>query len=104
MAASRAGIAPRDALEIFEPLKQARSHFVLQGGFHAAFLVTPPSSTASMYPAWTEYDDIVHALFTDYPVIWATHIAHRDVLLLLFAGLFVLFLLAGSVVAASEMG
>jgi hypothetical protein len=87
LATTFSGLIPMDALEIFEPLRNARRKLILRSGFHGStclanpielllmnlfdcivgvFLITPPSF--SIVPNWTDYDRIVDALYHDYPV------------------------------------
>ncbi len=55
-----------DALSVIGPLDQARKRFILKTSFHSVYLVTPPSST--IIPKWTDYEMILHKLFTENPV------------------------------------
>eukprot|EP00602_Paraphysomonas_sp_CaronLab_P010721 CAMPEP_0185039172 /NCGR_PEP_ID=MMETSP1103-20130426/35752_1 /TAXON_ID=36769 /ORGANISM="Paraphysomonas bandaiensis, Strain Caron Lab Isolate" /LENGTH=110 /DNA_ID=CAMNT_0027577955 /DNA_START=99 /DNA_END=427 /DNA_ORIENTATION=+ len=64
-ATALSGIAPRDAVVVLASLTQARRSLILQSGFHAVFLVTPPSP--SVEPCWSEYERMLDGFLTEYP-------------------------------------
>ena len=66
LATALSGISPEDTLSVLPLLEQARRRLVLKTGFHVVFLATPLSS--SIQPAWSDYENILTALYNDYPV------------------------------------
>lgn len=71
LATALSGISPVDALTVLPSLQQACRRFVLKTGFHAVFLATPPN--ASISPVWSDYETILNAMYTDYPVSLHTY-------------------------------
>jgi hypothetical protein len=69
MATARSGLAPSDALYVFDYVQQARSCLILKGNsFHCVFLVTPVSQNSVSVVPWTDLETIYHAVCVDYPV------------------------------------
>ena len=66
IATTYSGVSPADALDIYGPLEQAKKRFIFASGFHAVYLVTPPST--SVVPMWSDFEAIANALYTDHPV------------------------------------
>jgi hypothetical protein len=52
--------------QVLASLSQARRRLVLQSGFHAVYLVTPPAP--SVEPCWNDYERLLDNLLTEYPV------------------------------------
>lgn len=65
-ATALSGIPPRDALIVLSSLVQARQRLILQSGFHAVYLVTPPSP--NIEPCWENYERLLNGLLSEYPV------------------------------------
>ncbi len=65
-ATALSGIPPRDSLVVLSSLTQARKRLILQSGFHAVYLVTPPSP--NIEPCWEIFERIIDGLLSEYPV------------------------------------
>ncbi len=65
-ATALSGIPPRDSLVVLSSLTQARKRLILQSGFHAVYLVTPPSP--NIEPCWEIFERILDGLLSEYPV------------------------------------
>jgi hypothetical protein len=65
-ATSLSSIPPRDALVVLSSLVQARKRLILQSGFHAVYLITPPSP--NIEPCWEVYERLLDSLLSEYPV------------------------------------
>lgn len=66
LATALSGISPIDTLAVLPSLNDARRRFILKTGFHVVFLATPLN--LSINPVWSDYEIILNALYTDYPV------------------------------------